>query len=626
MNNLLNGIRLPLLVIGAFLVFVTERYLHGHDRRMLLNIVGSSLVVLSIAVCLIRSQIAKTEGLHAERRAWIYLSFWHVCVLAAIGFYFLYRQALGDRPSPETLWQKFLLAKFVAATVCGLCAGVGLELAHKQSGLGFFADDGRVLRTGVSWLLIGMLLTSLVGFNFTAAKRDRSFDLSYLKSTEPGTSSRNMVSSLTEAMEVILFFPGDNEVLPFVDKYFRSLVRDTTNISVKLLDADLNPADAEKYKISKNGVVLLVKGEQSEKIDVKLNLRQARDVLKKLDAEFQKAFLKLNAAKKIAYFTRGHGEMTWTGEQGTGFRSIKFLDRVMRAQQYSVRTFGMTEGSGSEVPDDATLVVIAGPTGSFLKEEVEALDRFVKRGGRILLLLDVTRGELETSEFITQVKDPLMDFLAGAGITFKSEILANDASFVSIRKAPSDKWFLFTNGFSSHESVANLAKHEERVPVLLYQTGRLELGEKQESWKTFETIRSLKSTFVDVNKNYAFDAATEKRDTYIIGAAAIVDSGKKNGDVPIEGKMIVLADSTAITDGIIASGVPGNQLLISDGLRWLVDESKYNGETSSEEDVKLRHTQKEDGIIFYSTIFGVPALLLLAGFVATRRRKEGAAA
>jgi len=626
MSNVLNGIRLPLLLIGVFLVFVTERYLGGHDRRVLLNVVGSLMVLASIAVCFMRSQIAKSAGLQAERRAWWYLSFWHVCMLAAIGFYFLYRHALGDRPSPETLWQKYLLAKFVGSVVCGICTGIGLELAHKQSGLGFFADDGRVLRTGVSWLLVGMLLTSLVGFNYTAAKRDRSFDLSYLKSTEPGTSSRNMVATLTEPMEVALFFPGDNEVLPFVDKYFRSLVRDNSNISLKLLDADLNPADAEKYKVSKNGIVLLVKGEQSEKIDVKLTLRQARDVLKKFDAEFQKAFLKLNAAKKVAYFTRGHGEMTWTGEQGTGFRSIKFLDRVMRAQQYSVRTFGMTEGSGSEVPEDATLVVIAGPTGSFLKDEVDALDRFVKRGGRILVLLDVTRGELETSEFITQVKDPLLDFLSGAGISFKSEIMANDASFVSIRKAPSDKWFLFTNGFSSHESVANLAKHEERVPVLLYQTGRLELGEKQENWKTFETIRSLKSTFVDLNKNYAFDAGTEKRDTYVIGAAAVIDSGKKNGDLLVEGKMIVLADSTAVTDGIIASGVPGNQLLISDGLRWLVDESKYSGETSSEEDVKLRHTQKEDGLIFYCTIFGVPALLLLAGFVATRRRKEGAAA
>jgi hypothetical protein len=626
MNKFLDSIRLPLLITGMMVVFIAERYFAAEKYHELALGIGAALVAISALVCLLRSRLAAGVGLKAESRSWLYMLAWHALIFIGICIYFAYRAQLGQAPKPETALQKLLLGGYLIAIIIGIATGIGTEFAHRHSGQGFLADSKRVARTSVSWMLIGMLLCILGAVNYSTAKRDRTFDLSYLKSTEPGTSSVNMVKSLTDKMEVILFFPSDNEVLPFVEKYVRQLAAQSPQVEVSVIDVDLNPAAAERHKVSRNGIIMLGKGEQQrERIEVKMTLRAARDTLRKLDGEFQKAFLKINASKKVAYFTRGHGEMTWSAEDPAGFRSLRFVERLMRAQQYTVKNFGVSDGSANEVPDDATLVVIAGPTGPFMKEEVEALKRFTQRGGKLLVLLDVSSGELDTAAFIEKKSDPLVDWLDSVGIEFKPDVLANDRNFVSVRKAAADKWFLFSNIFTSHESVANLAKNEERVPVLLFQSGYLVVN-KKDPWKTNETIRVLKDTFVDLNRNYQFDEANERRETYVVGAAATFDTGNKNGDLPIESKVLVLADATAMSDGIIASGVPGNQVLIADGLRWLVDETKYSGETVSEEDVKIRHTKKEDGLLFYGTIFGMPALILIAGFVATRRRKGEARA
>ena len=65
----------------------------------------------------------------------------------------------------------------------------------------------------------------------------------------------------------------------------------------------------------------------------------------------------------------------------------------------------------------------------------------------------------------------------------------------------------------------------------------------------------------------------------------------------------------------------GNALYFSDTLKWLVGDTALQGELANEEDVKIRHTRKEDVIWFHATVVVVPLLVLGIGFLATRRRK-----
>ena len=140
------------------------------------------------------------------------------------------------------------------------------------------------------------------------------------------------------------------------------------------------------------------------------------------------------------------------------------------------------------------------------------------------------------------------------------------------------------------------------------------------------TVHSMPFTWNDANGNQDFDAASEKRKVYELAAVVtrkVADSrppkkGKKSESA--EMRMIVVADSDMISDRVFRN--PGNGYLFVDGLKWLGGEEAYIGETSSEEDVRILHTRKEDQVWFYLTIFGIPALVLFSGLYYTLRRRK----
>jgi hypothetical protein len=49
----------------------------------------------------------------------------------------------------------------------------------------------------------------------------------------------------------------------------------------------------------------------------------------------------------------------------------------------------------------------------------------------------------------------------------------------------------------------------------------------------------------------------------------------------------------------------------------------WSGATNTEEDLHIEHTKQQDLVWFYSTIFGIPALVLAAGLFVRRRALAG---
>jgi hypothetical protein len=88
-----------------------------------------------------------------------------------------------------------------------------------------------------------------------------------------------------------------------------------------------------------------------------------------------------------------------------------------------------------------------------------------------------------------------------------------------------------------------------------------------------------------------------------------------------EMRAVVVADSDALSDGVLAAY--GNRYLLFDAVRWLSGDESIAGEVSSETDVPIAHTRKQDLVWFYACIFLVPLLVLGAGFLMTGRRRMG---
>ena len=132
------------------------------------------------------------------------------------------------------------------------------------------------------------------------------------------------------------------------------------------------------------------------------------------------------------------------------------------------------------------------------------------------------------------------------------------------------------------------------------------------------TVRTLSEVWVDASKNLRFDAGTETRKDWPLAAAV-------SGGADDAFRVIVMGDATWSSDLVLPLSL-GNQEYLRDAVAWLVDEPAQGGTINNEEDVKIRHTKKDEAWMFYGSTILIPLLLFGFGMFRVRaRRKEGAA-
>ncbi|MBF0440723.1 MAG: Gldg family protein [Oligoflexales bacterium] len=598
--------------------FIMERYFSSFSYFITFRVISLAIVAGAAIIPLALSFNAKKKSLDGEAKSWKLVFLWQSVTLLGLLAYLVYIKVLGDHVYPEDFKGKVLLAVWVSLVLIGFFMGVGIELSHYSGGQGIYAEPRRLLYSGQSWTLIGMFLGSLICLNYAATERDKIFDWSYFKTTKPSDASMKMVGSLDKDLEIALFFPATNEIKPYVSEYFTFLSKGGNKIKLSFFDKELNPVEAEKFKVSSNGMVVLSYDNNKKYLRIGDELKQARDTLKKLDGTFQKEFLSLTSKRKVAYFTRGHEEMKWTSGEDM-MRSIRGVEMILSSQNITLKTFAGPEGALVKVPGDANMVVIAGPLKPFLKEEVAVLKDYLELGGNILICFSNEFNESGEAIKVTGPgeEDPLMGFVKEYGLIFKKTLLANDQSYVVATRTNVDKLFLYTNIFGSHESVSGMSKYDDKIQIFTYQGSYFERDETKNraDIRIYETIKSLSSTFNDVNKNYTFDGGPEARKSHTLAAAVEVTGKEKDK----KGKLLVMANAAAISDFLLRN--VGNQLLVLDSIRWFTGSNEVKGLQTTEEDVKIQHTRAKDIYVFYGTIFAVPFLVLLTGFLYIRRNR-----
>lgn len=107
------------------------------------------------------------------------------------------------------------------------------------------------------------------------------------------------------------------------------------------------------------------------------------------EAAITNALVKLtrSGGKKV-YFLEGHNERVIDPESnvGVGNEGFSRAADALRNETYEVKTLLLA--SVEDVPEDADLLIAAGPTRPFFDEEHEALQRYVERGGALLVMID----------------------------------------------------------------------------------------------------------------------------------------------------------------------------------------------------------------------------------------------
>ncbi|MBI5511493.1 MAG: Gldg family protein [Deltaproteobacteria bacterium] len=611
MPKLLSGaVPLAALLGGLVALYVAERALHDLARYVVLGL--GALVVGSAVLAVLR--INATEG--DRRQAYKGLAIEYGVAVLAVALYF----AGSLEWLPEGKVAAVAQVVWPALLVLALVPIVAMEMALFSMEAAPKVELWRVRFASRSARIVALAVIAFAGVNFTAAAWNRKIDLSYFKTTAAGTATLSIMKNLTKPLRFVLFFPTGNEVLEHVKDYVGSLARESDKVTVEIYDQALEPELARKLKVRNNGYLALLHEEKSESIKLDIDLEDARATLRELDAKVQEKLLRVLKPPRVAYFTTGHLERDYAPLGDDKRYGMADLRSLCESLGFTVKRLGLGEGLGSKVPDDAALVIVAGAIEPFLAEEKNSLQAYLDKGGRLLLLVDPDHGS--TAD----------DLTAMVGVKVSKALAAHERYLVRVEGRGESPYYLATNRAATHPSVLTLSRAGERLGVVLLGAGALtKLDKLPPEMKVTFTLRSMPDTWLDDNGNRVFDKATEKRGAPLDfgaavertiaapaeeGEAAEKEAGKK--DQPLM-RAMVLGDADVAGDGIVRN--QGNAYLFADGVRWLAGEEENAGTVESEKDVPIVHKKEEDTILFYGTSFLMPAVVLGAGLLVSRRRR-----
>ncbi len=606
-----------LLSGGLFALFLSRRVLTDGVTGTGLFWLGLAAVVGSAIWRGAEMSSAKSASKRVEK--WLLVA--HGGVLLGLAMYALTTEwgmeTLGVTESSESivllavLWPAMLGVAYLALLF--------MEFAYRKMPVAESVELRRVWASGLDGLAIGLALVFAVSINYVAKQRDVREDLSYFKTAMPSESTVSMVKKLGEPIEAVLFYPTANDVLLKAKPFFDQLGAASDKFKVRVVDHALAPKLAKKHNVRRNGVVLLLKGEgetqQGKSFEVGTELAAARGKLKTLDERFQENFTKLTKQRREIHFTVGHDERSDASyTQGQPGESTRELRKALTRANVTVRDLGLEQGLAEKVPEAAPAVFVAGPRKSFLPEEARSLLDYVRKGGRLVVMIDPS--------------DPhgLEPLLEGLGVTMHEGVLTSDKKYIPRTRTDADRTNVFSNSFSSHPTVTLASRAGGRAVAVFLAGGALDRknGKEAPGTKVVFPIRGPSDAWLDLDGDYQ-KGPEEKRQTYnMMAAVTVAPSGAQGeGAEKNEGRAVIIADADFASDQVISHPMFANVAVINDMLIWLLGEEEVVGAPTSEEDVPIQHTREEDKLWFYGTTLGIPLpLFALGAWVATRRKRR----
>ncbi len=627
--------------LGLFFVMLGER-LFGHVPSVRMVLTGIGLVAMLGITALRAFTFMRTSG--ARRAVERTLMACQLGVLVSLVLYALTTKwgvdllSMTEKGAAKwttavtVLWVIMLLSSIIPIFMIEMSLGIPLRTGFDLKTGG---DEGveyyRVREMSWSGLTIALATAFLMVTCNVASERNVQKDVSYFKTSSPGDSTKRIVASSSEPIKVMLFFPTSNEVKAQVRSYFDALLSASGKLVIEEHDRFVDAEVAGKYKVTKDGVIVLIKGtgdkEKSGTIEVDTDLDKARkgsSKLRNFDREVNTQLMKLVRDKRKAYVMTGHGEITDPDSVPPELkgrvpeRRTSVFKKRLGDLNYEVKDLGLID-LARDVPDDATIVILLAPSLGLLPAEWAALSRYLDKGGRVLIALDPKA-------------DPNLGELEGKlGFKYNPGALTDDQAYLPQRGTPADRRFAITTQFSAHASTTALSRSVDKGLVLI-ESGALEdspFTSKGEQPKKTVTIRSMESSFLDLNDNFTFDGPMEKRQRWNVGAA--IEGPKLKGPDGKERdgfRVLLFADADLFADALVSNAMGRAAVvlvsgpLLDDSVKWLGGEEVFAGEVVSEDDKPIKHTKNEDAVWFGLTIVGAPLLILVLGLVGTWARKR----
>ena len=236
-----------------------------------------------------------------------------------------------------------------------------------RKGARYGASSGLVVLLGIA-LTVGLaVVTSRPRFN-------KTWDVSRGGANTLSEQSIKIVKGLAEKgteVEITGFFQDEAVMTQFRDLIGLYLAKGA-KFNVQYVDPQRDPTKAMAEKITVGNTAIFRLGAQETRITT-FNEEKLTNGLVQVMKEHSKR----------VYFSKGHGEGELRGGEAPGFQNIV---QELEGNKYEVKETNLLESA--KVPEDADLLVIAGPKYDFREEETRFIDEFLKQGRSVLVMVD----------------------------------------------------------------------------------------------------------------------------------------------------------------------------------------------------------------------------------------------
>ncbi len=473
---------------------------------------------------------------------------------------------------------------------------------------------------------IVLVLGILTAINYIASRQNRRWDLTAAKQFTLSDQTIRILETL-EGPAKILVFDRENDF----DRLRMRLVEYenvTDQVSVAYIDIDKQPSLARQYQIQTYGTVVFEYQDRVER------------VVANTEQDLTNALIKaIEGTERTVYFVQGHGERNVRSAERDGYNAI---GDALGLDNFLIETLVLAQQP--QVPADASMIVIAGPKTDLFEGEIETLQQYLERGGKVLFLVDPS-AELESVQKVN-----IRNLLRRWGVTLGDDIvvdgsamgqlLGTDASVPVAADYPShpitDRFNVLT-AFPLARSVEPTPNETSNlITEAFLQTG-------SQSWAETDIARLTQTSEVELQENQgdrpgpvtigvAVTAAISKS-TIETGNVTLSEQGEStvapdptsdastllesaanpSGDAQnIETRLVVVGDSDFAAN--YSLGIQGNRDLFLNIANWLTQQENLVAIRPREpEDRRITLTADQQLRIFWLSVFMIPGVILGTG-------------
>jgi ABC-type uncharacterized transport system involved in gliding motility auxiliary subunit len=500
---------------------------------------------------------------------------------------------------PEWAWYPRLA---IAGLVCTLLYMMSQwrEIARSMSG-----RQARFGSLAVASILV--VLGILVAINYISSRQNKRWDLTAAKQFTLSEQTRKILQNLEKPVSIKVFAAPDDFTR------FRERLDEFTytspKVSVEYVDAIKYPSRAGQYKVEALGTVVIEYDGRTERVTSDGEQELVNGLMKAVQGRQLKV-----------YFVQGHGEHDIDASDRPGYSAVK---SSLGSDNFSVEKIVLAQQK--EVPADASVLVIAGPKTDFLPNEIEMLKAYLKRGGKVLFMLDpparpdapeLTGLVALLKEWGIEVGNNVVVDVSGLGQLFGAGAEVPVAA--KYNPHPITEGFRLMTGYPLARSVTTISGNSSgRFPQTLVETSA-------SSWAESDVKTLMASGEVQR------DTAKGDKEGPVSLAAAVsapadtagaTPAANKTDDTPKpETRLAVFGDSDFVANQWL--GIQGNRDLFLNTVNWLAQQENMIAiRPKDPEDRRITLNRDQQTRIFWLTVLIIPGLILLAGVQTWWRRR-----